>query len=183
MQGGHQTDFIIGPGHASSSRIQSFKRLGKSSNVTRISSRPSGLESMFSINGERFIEFFLKDDGSPTMRSIDPGTVYEIITEPGTSEKYTDTVSCTRRSIRFSARVRKARASRFPSGFTKPSSPTTSSQKLNIQDNEKRGRSDLLNILGCFSCSRTTSSTKSYERWLSVPTHGYRIESMPTNQR
>jgi hypothetical protein len=104
--------------------------------------------TMLGVNGELFIEFLLDVMGKPAVHSIDPGHVYEIITVP--------------RDIRQVLGIKlmfQTQYQIFGTGARGETVPLTEwiyetiapdnvmHIKLNVQENEKRGRSDLLSCL------------------------------------
>lgn len=105
-------------------------------------------DRMITVNGEFFVESFVDKQGRPDFRSIDPGTVWEIITEPrdieivyGIHLLYTTQFQYTSTG----ARGEQVPVSEWVYEIIPPDN--IKHLKLNVQENEKRGRSDLLPIL------------------------------------
>jgi len=104
--------------------------------------------SMLSQNGELFVEFFLNKMNEPTMRSIDPGTVYEIITEPRDIRQvygYRLMYQTQYQIFGEGAKGEQVPLSEWIYETIKPDNVIHI--KVNVQENEKRGRSDLLSVL------------------------------------
>jgi len=104
--------------------------------------------SMLAQNGELFVEFFLNKMNEPTMRSIDPGTVYEIITEPRDIRQvygYRLMYQTQYQIFGEGAKGEQVPLSEWIYETIKPDNVIH--VKVNVQENEKRGRSDLLSVL------------------------------------
>lgn len=144
-----KTDFIVGTGPRVIIKNDALKEAW--SDFDRAEDFTETLrtwESMFSVNGERFVEMFVKPNGDPTVRSIDPGTVYEIITEPRdirTVYGYRLMYQTQYQIFGEGAKGEQVPLSEWIYETIKPDNVIH--QKLNVQDNEKRGRSDLLSVL------------------------------------
>ena len=99
-------------------------------------------------NGELFVEFFTDQKGNPTVRSIDPGHVYDTITEPRDIRKvygYKLMYQTQYQIFGEGARGEQVPLSQWIYETVKPDN--IMHLKFNVQENEKRGRSDLLPVL------------------------------------
>ena len=102
--------------------------------------------SMLGINGELFIEFY-KDltSGNPTVRSIDPGHVYDIITEPRDIRKVYGYRLMYQTQYQIYGEGAKGEQVPLSEWINETVTPDNILHtKVNVQENEKRGRSDLL---------------------------------------
>lgn len=104
-------------------------------------------DRMLTINGEFFGEIF-EDGDEVKLRSIDPGVVYEIITEPRDIEKvygYKLLYSTQYQMYGTGADGKQVPLTAFVDETLPPDN--ICHLKINVQENEKRGRSDLLPVL------------------------------------
>lgn len=106
-------------------------------------------DRMLSTNGEFFGELTDSEDGlSYRHRSIDPGTIYDIITEPRDIEKvygYQLIYNTQYQMYTKGSGGKQVPLSQFVYETLPPDNIVHI--KINVQENEKRGRSDLLTVL------------------------------------
>ncbi|MDE2104061.1 MAG: hypothetical protein KGL39_42885 [Patescibacteria group bacterium] len=105
-------------------------------------------DRMLSTNGEFFNEFYLTKDNKPISKSIDPGTVYDIVAEPRDIDIIYGLVLMY--PTRYQTYTQGAKGERVNvSEFVFETIPPDNvvHLKINVQENEMRGRSDLLPVM------------------------------------
>jgi hypothetical protein len=105
-------------------------------------------DRMLSTNGEFFLEACWTRDGQPITKSIDPGTVYDIVAEPRDIDQVYGLVLMypTRyQTFTQGAKGERVNVSEFVFETIPPDNVTH--LKVNVQENEMRGRSDLLPVM------------------------------------
>ena len=105
-------------------------------------------DRMLTTNGEFFNEFYLTKENKPIAKSIDPGTVYDIVAEPRDIDIIYGIVLMY--STRYQTFTKGAKGESVPvSEFIFETIPPDNVVhiKINVQENEMRGRSDLLPVM------------------------------------
>ncbi len=103
---------------------------------------------MLGVNGELFIEFYTNVLGKPSVHSIDPGHVYEIITEPRDLRQVYGYKLMYQTQVQLFGTGAKGETVPLSEWIYETISPDNIMHiKTNVQENEKRGRSDLLPAL------------------------------------
>lgn len=105
-------------------------------------------DRMLSTNGEFFNERYLNRDRKPITKSIDPGTVYDIVAEPRDIDIVYGLVLMY--STRYQTYTKGAKGEQVNvSEFVYETIPPDNIDhiKINVQENEMRGRSDLLPVM------------------------------------
>lgn len=115
---------------------------------TKFGTRLCNWDRMLSTNGEFFGEMYMNPKSQPITKSIDPGTVYEIVTEPRDIDIVYGLVlmyPTQYQSYTVGAKGEKVAVSDFVYETIAPDN--IFHIKINVQENEKRGRSDLLPVM------------------------------------
>jgi hypothetical protein len=105
-------------------------------------------DRMLSTNGEFFQEYCKTQQKKPITKSIDPGTVYDIVAEPRDIDQIYGIVMMypTRyQTFTQGAKGERVNVSEFVFETIPPDNVTHI--KINVQENEMRGRSDLLPVM------------------------------------
>jgi hypothetical protein len=104
--------------------------------------------SMLGINGELFVEFYRNQIGNPTVHSVDPGHVYEIITQPRDIRQVLGLKLMYQTQMQIFGTGARGETVPLSEWIYETIPPDNIMHiKVNVQENEKRGRSDLLSCL------------------------------------
>lgn len=145
-----KTAFVVGTGPKIQTQDKKLQdAVDKFWETNDFTNRLKMYDKMLSTNGEFFGELTDSDDGlSYRHRSIDPGTIYDIITEPRDIEKvygYQLIYNTQYQMYTKGASGKQVPLSQFVYETMPPDNVVHI--KINVQENEKRGRSDLLPVL------------------------------------